>query len=340
MRNQLVEIASRKGGGGPSYGVKKQGDAQVAFIGFPSVGKSSLLNLLTEGHTKSRVASYNFTTLEPVPGMMEIEQAQIQLIDLPGIILGAAHGKGRGKEILSCVRSADLILIIICYKETGKIDFSDLETIRQELFNANIRLNEKPPRIQIKKRTRGGIGFHHIGKQMMDREDVKTILNELGYSNAAVYFGEPNITPDQLIDHVMGNRIYTPEFVVINKADLAKKNENEDYITDKIGHSHWIKISALKNHHIPQLQHQIFEELQLIRIYLKPPQQEADMDDPIVLPKDASLKTLCEQLHKTFVERFRYALVWGDSAKHPGQKFASLDHELKDQDIVSIYTRR
>lgn len=304
------------------------------------MGKSSLLNLLTGGRTKSKVAHYDFTTLEPVPGMMEIELAQIQLIDLPGIILGAAHGKGRGKEILSCVRSADLILIIICYKENGEIDYKDLDSIRKELYNANIRLNQQPPRISIKKRTRGGIGFHHVGKQVLTQEDVKTIMNELGYSNAGVYFGEPNITAEQLIDFVMGNRIYTPEFIVINKADLAKNTEDSSLITDKISHSHWIKISALKNQHITDLQHQIFVELKLIRVYLKPPQEEADMDDPIILPHDATLKTLCEKLHKNFIDNFRYALVWGDSAKHPGQKFASLDHQLKDNDIVSIYVKR
>ena len=96
-RDELVRIASTKRGGGSGFGVKKSGDRQVAFIGYPSVGKSSLLNLLTEGHTDSKVAAYDFTTLSAIPGMMEIEQAKIQLIDLPGIILGAASGRGRGR---------------------------------------------------------------------------------------------------------------------------------------------------------------------------------------------------------------------------------------------------
>ncbi len=312
----------------------------MAFIGFPSVGKSSLLNLLTEGRTNSKVAYYSFTTLEPIPGMMDIEQAKIQLIDLPGIILGAARGKGRGKEILSCVRSADLILIIICYNEKGELVLSNLKTIRQELYNANIRLNEKSPHISIKIRNRGGIGFHHVGHQLMTGDDVKGIMNELGYSNAGVYFGEPDITADQLIDFVMGNRIYTPEFVVINKSDLGNKDETPEEISKKIGHSHWIKVSALKEAHIPELRHRIFQELKLIRVYLKPPQAEPDMDDPIVLPYGSTLKTLCVKLHKTFLERFRYALIWGKSAKHPGQKFARETHVLMDQDIVSIYLRR
>ena len=71
LRTQLVEITSSKKGGGTGFGIKKAGDAQVAFIGFPSVGKSSLLNELTGGRTDSKVASYDFTTLTAIPGMME-----------------------------------------------------------------------------------------------------------------------------------------------------------------------------------------------------------------------------------------------------------------------------
>ena len=87
LRDDLVRINTSKKGGSGGFGIKKSGDAQVAFIGFPSVGKSSLLNLLTEGNTDSKVAAYDFTTLKAIPGMMTIEGASIQLIDLPGIIL-------------------------------------------------------------------------------------------------------------------------------------------------------------------------------------------------------------------------------------------------------------
>nr|QEE16617.1 GTPase CgtA [Candidatus Prometheoarchaeum syntrophicum] len=272
--------------------------------------------------------------------MMDIEEAKIQLIDLPGIILGAASGKGRGREILGAVRSADLILNLICFLPDGSIEFSHLTTIRQELFNAGMRLNEKPPRIQITKTNRGGIGFTYNGHQDMDREEVKGILNEMGFSNASVYFSEPHVTPDQLIDHIMGNRIYTKEFVVINKKDLAKKKIKDEEITNKIGHNHWVKISALNKENIDKLRHQIFQELELIRVYLKPPQKEVDMSEPIILHKGDNIKKLCLKLHKRFLINYRYALVWGKSAKHPGQKFIQTDHNLEDGDIVSIYLKR
>jgi small GTP-binding protein len=339
LRESLIQIVSSKKGGGGGFGIKKSGDAQVAFIGFPSVGKSSLLNLLTEGDTHSKVAAYDFTTITAIPGMMDIEDAKIQLIDLPGIILGAATGKGKGKQVLGAVRTAELILIIICFREDGTINFLDLKKIRNELFNASIRLNTRPPRIAIKEQTRGGIHFTSKGPQSMDKNEVKALLNQLGINNAGVFFSEPKITPDQLIDFVMGNRVYTKEFVVINKADLMKVPLSPEEITESIGHNHWVMISVKNQENINALRHSIFQELNLIRIYLKPPKKEADMDEPIILHKGDTMKTLCRKIHKRFVKDFRFSQIWGKSARHPGQKIANLNHIIEDGDIVSIYTK-
>ncbi|NVM37524.1 MAG: 50S ribosome-binding GTPase [Candidatus Lokiarchaeota archaeon] len=339
LRESLIQIVSSKKGGGGGFGIKKSGDAQVAFIGFPSVGKSSLLNLLTEGNTHSKVAAYDFTTTTAIPGMMNIEDAKIQLIDLPGIILGAAAGKGRGKEVLGAVRSAELILIIICFREDGTINFLDLKKIRNELYNAGIRLNSQPPRIFIKEQTRGGVHFTSKSPQLMDKNEVKALLNELGLRNAGVHFSEPNTTPDQLIDFIMGNRVYTKEFVVINKVDLMKNPLSPEEITESIGHNHWVMISAKNQENINALRHGIFQELNLIRVYLKPPKKEADMDEPIILHKGDTMKTLCRKIHKRFVKDFRFSLIWGNSARHPGQKIANLNHIIEDGDIISIYIK-
>lgn len=339
LRESLIQIVSSKKGGGGGFGIKKSGDAQVAFIGFPSVGKSSLLNLLTEGHTHSKVAAYDFTTINAVPGMMDIEDAKIQLIDLPGIILGASTGKGRGKEVLGAVRSAELILIIICFREDGTINFLDLKKIRNELYKAGIRLNSLPPHIFIKEQTRGGVHFTSKGPQLMDKNEVKALLNELGLRNAGVYFPEPNTTADQLIDFIMGNRVYTKEFVVINKVDLMKNPLSPEEITESIGHNHWVMISAKNQENINALRHRIFQELNFIRVYLKPPKKEADMDEPIILHKGDTMKTLCRKIHKSFVKDFRFSLIWGNSARHPGQKIANLNHIIEDGDIISIYTK-
>lgn len=340
IKDDMVRVASSKKGGGVGFGVKKSGDAQVAFIGFPSVGKSSLLNILTEGDTHSKVAAYDFTTITAIPGMMKILQAKIQLIDLPGVILGAAVGKGRGKEVLGAARSADLVLIIICFRPDGLIRYTDLTTIRKELYDAGIRLNQVAPRVTVAVKERGGIGFTGQGHQTMDRDEVKALMQDLGFHNATVFFHEPNITPDQLIDHVLGNRVYTREFVVINKSDLMKEPISPAEVTATIGHDHWVMISALNQDNIDGLRRRIFEELRLIRVYLKPPGREADMNSPMILRSGDTIEVLCRKIHQSFVDTFRYVLIWGPSAKHPGQKFSSMDHVFEDGDVVSIYLRR
>jgi small GTP-binding protein len=75
--------------------VSKTGHARIGFVGFPSVGKSTLLTVLTG--VESKAAAYEFTTVTCIPGVLVHKGTKIQLLDLPGIIEGAKDGKGRGK---------------------------------------------------------------------------------------------------------------------------------------------------------------------------------------------------------------------------------------------------
>ncbi|HDM60259.1 MAG TPA: GTP-binding protein, partial [Archaeoglobus veneficus] len=135
---------------GQRFSIKKEGDATVVIVGFPSVGKSTLLNALTGA--RSEVADYDFTTLKPIPGMLEYKGAKIQIIDIPGLIEGASKGRGRGKEIISAIRCADMILLLVDVFNLHQIDI-----LKEELYEGGIRLNESPPEVTIKKKERGGI---------------------------------------------------------------------------------------------------------------------------------------------------------------------------------------
>lgn len=111
LRHELIESATSSKQTGDGFDVMKSGDARVSLIGFPSVGKSTLLCRITE--TKSIAASYEFTTLTCIPGNIIYNGTKIQLLDLPGIIEGASQGKGRGKQVISIARTSDMILMLL-----------------------------------------------------------------------------------------------------------------------------------------------------------------------------------------------------------------------------------
>lgn len=134
LREQLISGAKRKGST-CGFALKKQGDAIIVLLGFPSVGKSTLLNKLT--NARSKIAPYAFTTVRVIPGIMKYKGALLQLLDLPGIIEEAASGRGRGREIFSVVRYADLLLLI---SQVGKEE--QFKIIKAELLKIGLVLNQ------------------------------------------------------------------------------------------------------------------------------------------------------------------------------------------------------
>ena len=80
----------------------------------------------------------------------------------------------------------------------------------------------------------------------------------------------------------------------------------------------------------------IFQKLDFIRIYMKEPRKEADMKEPMIIYRGATIRDVCSKTHKDFVKKFRFARVWGKSAKHPAQK-VSLRHKLQDEDILELH---
>jgi len=80
---------------------------------------------------------------------MEYNSARIQVLDMPGIIEGASVGKGLGKQILAAVRNADLVVIMV---DAHKVE--QAEIIRKELYQAGFRLNQKPPAVQVMRKSK------------------------------------------------------------------------------------------------------------------------------------------------------------------------------------------
>ena len=214
LREQVVAASSGPKGSG--YSVRKAGDATVPIVGLPSVGKSTLLNSLTAA--ESETAAYAFTTLDVIPGMLKHRDATIQLLDLPGLIEGAARGAGRGREVLSVIRAADLVLHIVDSCDSAP------HVILKELENAGLRLDGRPPNGSIARMGQGGIEVISTVEQDLEDEVIKVVAREYGVVNAQIVLRE-YIDLDDLIDLLAGSRVYVPSLTVLTKIDLASKKQ-------------------------------------------------------------------------------------------------------------------
>ncbi|HEY9245946.1 MAG TPA: TGS domain-containing protein, partial [Candidatus Methanoperedens sp.] len=246
------------------------------------------------------------------------------------IVKGAASGRGRGKEVLAVVRNADLAIILLDVFQPAHY-----QVLIDELYDAGIRVNTRPCDVTIQKKHRGGVSVNSTIGIDLDDDTIKTIMAEYRIHNATIVIRE-NVTIDQLLDVILGNRKYIPAIVVINKIDLADEyllRECRDRFPGAL------LISADKKVNIEELKELLYEKLGFIRIYLKPQGKPPDMDEPLIVRSGSTIGDICDRLHRDFRNRFRYAQVWGDSAKHKGQR-AGLDHVLYDNDILTIILRK
>lgn len=323
------EMRTQKKTGASDYGysVRKSGDGTVLLLGFPSAGKSTLLNKLAG--TRSEVAAYSFTTLTVIPGMLEYKQAKIQILDVPGIVSGAASGRGRGREVLNVILNADLVLMVVDVTHP-----EHYPAILKEVWDSNIRLNRTRPEVFIKKKAHGGINIGKTVPVELDDETLKKILREFKLMNADVLIRSP-VDVDSFIDVIESNKKYVPAIICLTKIDLAdaakvekvKKELNAD-----------ICISAEQNINIEPLKELIFEKMDFMRVCLKEPKKDADTEKPLIIKCNSTIGDVCNKLHKDFVKKFKFARVWGKSAKFPGQRLMT-NHVLQDKDILEIHLR-
>lgn len=314
---------------GRGFTLKKTGDSTVVLVGFPSVGKSTILNQIT--NAQSKIGAYEFTTLDVIPGVMEYRGAQIQIFDIPGIIAGASKGKGRGREILSVARNADLIVMVL-----DVFNPHHQELIMDELINIGIRPNRKAPDVTVKRRKLGGVKLAStVPLTHMDEKTIRSILNEYGFHSADVLIRE-DITIDRFIDALDNSIVYIPLLLVVNKIDLVDVTYLEK-LKEKMDDA--LYIAADKGMMVEELKEEIYHRLKLIRIYMKPQGQKADLEEPLIIRKGATVEDVAGRLHRDFLKNFRHAKVWGNSVKFPGQK-VGLEHVLQDKDVLRIIIKK
>ena len=306
LRDQAEGPMNKGGGGGVGYAIKHSGDASVVLVGLPSVGKSTLLNKIT--NAESKIGNYDFTTLGVVPGMLDYKGVKIQILDLPGIIEKAATGKGFGRKVLSVVRASDMVILMTDYK---RIDW--LSKIEKELYDTGIRVNMRPPKVSVRKTPKGALQLVDPYKNF-SIETVSDVASELGFSNAIIQINEKLNNVDQLIDGLVKTRKYLPCIRIVNKADEIPRNKFQET-------KEFLYLSADKGLGIEELKEKIWEKLGLVRVYLKRERtSEADKNDPLIIKNDKTVKDVLNKISTQMSQDVARVFVWGEKVKFAGQE--------------------
>ena len=137
----------------------------------------------------------------------------------------------------------------------------------------------------------------------------------------------------RLSNYLKENMISGKKIFVLNKIDSLSNKELEKFDNLK----NIVKISAEKSHGLDELKNEIFDDLDLIRVYTKEPGKKPT-EQPIILSKGSTVKKMAEKIRKDYPDRLISAKVWGKSAKFPGQN-AGLNHILQDKDIVELHLK-
>ncbi len=194
--------------------------ADVGLVGFPSVGKSTLLSVITSA--KPKIGAYHFTTIVPNLGMVRTQSGEsFAVADLPGLIEGASQGVGLGTQFLRHIERTRVILHVIDMSASeGRDPYEDYLAINKELESYNLRLMERPQIIVANKMD-----------MPESQENLKTFKEKLA-ANYDEFEELPAIFPISgltkqglatLLDATAELLDKTPEFPIYDESDMEEE---------------------------------------------------------------------------------------------------------------------
>lgn len=222
--------------------------------------------------------------------------AKIQMLDLPGIIQGAKDGKGRGRQVIAVAKTCNLIFIVLDVNKP----LTDKRIIESELEGFGIRINKNPPNIVFKKKDKGGLNItstaplthidHDVGKQLWRassdltrNQEIKAVMAEYRIASADIAI-RCDATVDDIIDVLEArSRSYIPVIYALNKIDAISIEELD--LLYRIPNA--CPISSEHGWNVDELLEQMWEKLNLVRVYTKPKGKMPDYTAPVVLRSTA-----------------------------------------------------
>ena len=254
------------------FHVPKGGAGQIALLGLPNSGKSSLVGALTKARVQ--VADFPFSTHAPVPGMARYQDVPIELVDMPPI---SAEFVAPGQ--VGTYRHCDMIGVVIDL--TG--DIEEQWQVCIDYLNA---------------------------KRLITRENT-------------------------LVRDEHGNSLTKHFFCLGTKVDEAGEGlltllaESTDYQCE------FMEISSTTGHNLEVFMQKLFEWLDVVRVYAKPPGKPVDKRDPFTLTRGSTVQDLARLIHRELADKLKTARIWGTGV-YDGQN-VHLTHVLCDRDVVELH---
>jgi ribosome-interacting GTPase 1 len=337
LRREIEEKKQKRAGlGGPRIFVEKEGDAQIVILGPTNVGRSSLLSLLT--NSKVEISSYQFTTKEPTPGMFNYQDLQFQMVEAPALMKGSAEGGAWGLQTLTSARNSDGLVLMV---DLSQNPIEQLSLIIQELEKARILMRKPQARIEIEKKYMGAkLKIVLLGRLIdCSVKDVRQLLKSYGIRDATVKI-HGRATLDDVEDAIFEGTTYRPAIIVANKADHPKAAEGIKQLQQQREgeESKIIVVSCQTKKGLENIGSEIFEMLDIIRVYTKDSNKRAASIRPFTIRKGSTVFDLAKRIHSDFYTQFSYAKIWSKRLRFSPQKVGG-SFALKDGDTVEIHTR-
>lgn len=184
-----------------------------------------------------------------------------------------------------------------------------------------------------------GTGVRVVGGQLAGCtvEDVGRLLADYRIPTAMVkILGK--VTLEDIEDSIFANALYKPTMIAANKADLPEAKQGLKDLMDFVGQRlQVLPVSSKDGQGLEKIGEILFKMLGIVRVYTKEIQPREPSPEPIVIKGEATVRDIAKLIHSEFYKNFKYARIWGPSAKYPGEKVGS-KHTLKDGDILEIHT--
>jgi len=333
LERELERKSTRRKGGYGGFSVPKEGAGQIVILGPTNVGRSSLLTSVTSA--KAEVSPVYYRTRKPVVGMLPYHDIQFQLVEAPALVEGSAEGRMNGPQILGLARNADGLILMV---DLSSDPIGEFLMLSSELEQAGIMTEKPEGEVEILRRG-VGVGLQIIGGGVLvdcTLEDVKRLLANYRINSALIRI-RGKVTLENIEESLFSSLVYRPTLLIANKMDAEGAGEKlarlKEFMKDR--EIPIIPASCKNNEGLESLGDYIFKMLRIIRVYPKEPGEKKPSPKPLVIDYGTTVIEAAKRLHSKLYREFRYARIWGPSAKYPGQRVGPA-HVLRDGDIIEI----